>query len=408
MAVIDIFALLNNTSVFILRINKKGKILHTATDTIEHLFFKNLSGKNLSEIFPDDVARKLLDATETTSSKLLLKKSLITIPYRDQSISMEVYIIAEENSYLIFLSNITFYQKLNQIVKDHNSIVKEYSQLISLFDSIDHIIYVADMENYEILFVNKTLQDRVDYPLTGKLCYKEFQNLDSPCPFCTNHIIKNNNYQPYYWEFYNKKLDKYFHLTDRVIKWPDGRDVRFELAVDITKQKKLEKELKILAATDELTGLWNRRHFIHQGNHEFERALRYNTPFSLILLDIDWFKKINDSYGHLAGDMVLKKLSRIVLNNLRELDVCARIGGDEFGIILTNTDISGALALAERLRKSVEKKTFVYEVNKFNTTISIGITEYKKVFTSFEEMFKMVDIALYEAKRKGRNVIVSK
>ncbi|MCM8777837.1 MAG: GGDEF domain-containing protein [Candidatus Omnitrophica bacterium] len=397
---IDIDALLN-TSVFILRISKKGKILDIATDGIESNF-SNLSGKNLSDIFPDDVVRKLLDITENVSSTLLLKKNLLTIPHRGQPISMEVYIIAEENSYLIFLSNITLNQTLS------NKIVKEYSQLISLFDSIDHIIYVTDMDTYEILFVNKTLQDRVKYPLTGKLCYKEFQNLDSPCPFCTNHIIRNNNYQPYYWEFYNKKLNKYFHLTDRVIKWPDGRDVRFELAVDITKQKNLEKELKILAATDEITGLWNRRHFIDQGNHEFERALRYNTPFSLILLDIDWFKKINDSYGHLAGDMVLKKISKIVTNNLRELDVCSRIGGDEFGIILTNTDISGALALAERLRTFIEKKTFVYEANKFNTTISIGITEYKKTFTSFEEMFKIADIALYEAKEKGRNMIVSK
>ncbi|MCM8762531.1 MAG: GGDEF domain-containing protein [Candidatus Omnitrophica bacterium] len=397
---IDIDALLN-TSVFILRISKKGKILDIATDGIESNF-SNLSGKNLSDIFPDDVVRKLLDITENVSSTLLLKKNLLTIPHRGQPISMEVYIIAEENSYLIFLSNITLNQTLS------NKIVKEYSQLISLFDSIDHIIYVTDMDTYEILFVNKTLQDRVKYPLTGKLCYKEFQNLNSPCPFCTNHIIRNNNYQPYYWEFYNKKLNKYFHLTDRVIKWPDGRDVRFELAVDITKQKNLEKELKILAATDEITGLWNRRHFIDQGNHEFERALRYNTPFSLILLDIDWFKKINDSYGHLAGDMVLKKISKIVTNNLRELDVCSRIGGDEFGIILTNTDISGALALAERLRTFIEKKTFVYEANKFNTTISIGITEYKKTFTSFEEMFKIADIALYEAKEKGRNMIVSK
>ncbi|MCM8778116.1 MAG: GGDEF domain-containing protein, partial [Candidatus Omnitrophica bacterium] len=92
----------------------------------------------------------------------------------------------------------------------------------------------------------------------------------------------------------------------------------------------------------------------------------------------------------------------------RELDICARIGGDEFGIILTNTDISGALALAERLRTFIEKKTFVYEVNKFNTTISMGITEYRKTFTSFEEMFKIADIALYEAKEKGKNMLVAK
>lgn len=393
--------------MIILQIDAKGTILNILLpDSSPKFHSEILLGKNLYSILPLSIVKNLqanIQNSKTDFQEVPFNLSIETLPFY-----FRAYILPVKDMFFLVIHNITHLKKIETMEQEHKDILREYTQLLSLFDSIDHIIYVTDMDTYEILYVNKTLEDRFGHPLVGKLCYKEFQNLDAPCPFCTNHIIRNNNYKPYYWEFYNKKLKAYFHITDKVIKWPDGRDVRFELAVDITKQKNLEKELKILATTDELTGVWNRRHFIHQGNHEFERAIRYNTPFSLILVDIDRFKKINDSYGHLAGDMVLKKISNIVLKNLRETDICARIGGDEFGIILPSTNIQGATVLAERLRVNISKKVFKYETYKFTTTISIGVTEYKKVLSSFEDMFKVADIALYEAKEKGRNITVSK
>ncbi|HOL21635.1 MAG TPA: GGDEF domain-containing protein [bacterium] len=406
----NLLSLLKNTPVLILQTDTKGNILNVPlVDESLKSYKESLTGKTLEDIFLGDTLREFKANLKQASLTSTLQIVSFNLSIEDKLFEFKTYILpVKDNTILLAIHNITYYKTIEEKNQRHNDILQEYKQLLSIFDSIDNIIYVTDMDTYEILYANKTLQDRFDHPVIGKLCYKEFQGLDSPCPFCTNNIIRNNNYQPHYWEFYNKLLKGYFHITDRVIKWPDGRDVRFELAVDITKQKMLEKELKILATTDELTGLWNRRHFIHQGNHEFERALRYDTPFSLILLDIDRFKNINDTYGHLAGDTVMKKITRTILNNLRELDICARIGGDEFGIILPNTDISGALTLAERLRTAISEKPIRYETVRINTTVSIGITEYNKEFTAFEDMLKIADRALYEAKQKGRNITVSK
>lgn len=404
----NISTLLQQLPAIVLKIDGTGKIIDvwTERDTLE---FPEIKSKQISEVFPDDIAKEIISVSQKALSTSKLEKIYLNFPSSSLYTFTSGYILPEsKNSCLVFLQNTTLNKEEEKLTQKHKEIMREHAQLLSIFDSIDHIISVTDMDTYEILYVNRALQNRYKYPLVGRKCYKEFQNLDSPCPFCTNSIIKNNNYQPYYWEFYNKLLKGYFHITDRVIKWPDGRDVRFELAVDITKQKNLEKELKLLAATDELTGVWNRRHFIHQGNHEFERALRYNINFSLILMDVDWFKKINDNYGHPAGDMILKKLSEIITKNLRGLDICARIDGDEFGIILPSTDIQGALKLAERLRISISKRSFKYDNTRFKITVSVGITEYTKELSSFEEMFKRADTALYQAKQKGRNCTVSK
>ncbi len=125
----------------------------------------------------------------------------------------------------------------------------EHAQLLSIFDSIDQAIYVADPDTYEILFANRALKTRIGHPVIGKTCYREFQGLDQPCDFCTNEIIRKLDGQPYYWEHHNPKIDRDYQIIDRVIKWPDGRDVRFELAIDITDRKTAEEELELTKQT---------------------------------------------------------------------------------------------------------------------------------------------------------------
>ncbi|MBN1141232.1 MAG: response regulator [Deltaproteobacteria bacterium] len=119
----------------------------------------------------------------------------------------------------------------------------ERAQLLSLFDSIDEIIYVADPVTYEILYVNQALQKTFGKELTGGLCYRELQGLEAPCDFCTNALILKRKPAPYRWEFHNSKTGRDYALVDRIIKWPDGRDVRFEMAVDITERKRTEEKL---------------------------------------------------------------------------------------------------------------------------------------------------------------------
>lgn len=124
----------------------------------------------------------------------------------------------------------------------------ERKQMLSIFNSIDEIIYVADMDTYEILFVNQKLRNSFGEDPTGKLCFKEFQGREDPCPFCTNPIIRKIKPHSFVWEHYNPVLKRWYYITDRVITWPDGRDVRFELAIDITERKKAEEEKARLEA----------------------------------------------------------------------------------------------------------------------------------------------------------------
>ncbi|MDP8217047.1 MAG: PAS domain S-box protein [Candidatus Kaelpia imicola] len=133
----------------------------------------------------------------------------------------------------------------------------ERAQLLSIFDSIDEVIYVTDPHNYEILYMNKFFKKILGKNSIGGFCYREFQNFDRPCYFCTNEIILKRAGRPYKWEYHNPILDKDYYIVDRIIKWPDGRDVRFEIAIDITERKKAEA--LIMRYNRELEGEVKRR-----------------------------------------------------------------------------------------------------------------------------------------------------
>ena len=122
----------------------------------------------------------------------------------------------------------------------------EREQLLSIFDSINEIIYVSDPHTYEILFVNRATKEAFGKDPTGGLCYREFQNFDAPCEFCTNPIILASPGKPYSWEYHNPVLDRYYIIVDRIIRWPDGRDVRFELALDVTQIRRWQKKREFL------------------------------------------------------------------------------------------------------------------------------------------------------------------
>jgi len=167
------------------------------------------------------------------------------------------------------------------------------------------------------------------------------------------------------------------------------------------------KKLESLATTDGLTGLYNYRSFIHRLSEEIERALRYNLKFSLLLLDLDFFKKVNDTYGHLAGDLVLKKIAEMLKAGTRTIDFIARYGGEEFTIILIESNLPDSLITAERIRKSIENMEIVFNNEKIKITISIGAVEFSEHQRDPKELMTIVDNALYRAKKAGRNRIVS-
>lgn len=172
---------------------------------------------------------------------------------------------------------------------------------------------------------------------------------------------------------------------------------------DITERRKLEEKLRRLATTDSLTGANNRRQFMTRGLEEVARSNRYQTPTTMLTLDIDLFKRINDTYGHPAGDEVLKSLVTICRATLRTSDIFARMGGEEFSALLPETDIEEGIQAAQRLRKAVEVSRVIVDDDVIKYTISIGVSQLQEGDKSLNDLMQRADRALYIAKDAGRN-----
>jgi len=171
--------------------------------------------------------------------------------------------------------------------------------------------------------------------------------------------------------------------------------------------KKQKEKVKKLARRDQLTGLYNRREFEERFGDEFERARRYDMDLSVMMLDLDHFKEVNDTYGHAAGDDVLGEVGRVMRESTRRVDVAGRYGGEEFTMVLPETDRSNTRRLAERLREAIADLTFESDDGEtFGVTASIGVTEYQSGDEDHEDVIKRADEALYRAKRGGRNQVV--
>lgn len=163
---------------------------------------------------------------------------------------------------------------------------------------------------------------------------------------------------------------------------------------------------KYLSITDDLTGLSNRRYFDNCFEKEFLRAQRYKNKLTLVIFDIDHFKNVNDTHGHQCGDYILKQVAKAALQTFRKTDTVFRFGGEEFAVILTETNINQALIPLERFRKTIETLATEYQNNIIDITVSIGACEYNDSIKDKEELLRKTDEALYDAKNAGRNQTV--
>ncbi len=179
-----------------------------------------------------------------------------------------------------------------------------------------------------------------------------------------------------------------------------------QAAIAVEKARLFE-QMRQLAITDSLTGLHTRRHFFSLANKEIERTSRFKRPLTAIMLDIDFFKQINDTYGHSAGDQVLQSLARQCLQSVRSIDIVGRYGGEEFVIILPETDLEAGRVVAERLREAVEALEILTPRGSIRLTISLGVAIMQANQTSLEELLDNADQALLHAKRSGRNRVVT-
>jgi diguanylate cyclase (GGDEF)-like protein/PAS domain S-box-containing protein len=186
-----------------------------------------------------------------------------------------------------------------------------------------------------------------------------------------------------------------------------GRELLYSIIHDITERKRLEGELHRLATTDSLTGAYNRQQFMNKAQEEFLRCMRYARPVSVLMIDIDHFKLINDTYGHQVGDTVLKKMVQKCLAVLRRTDVFGRLGGEEFGVVLTETDHEKGFGLAERLRETLDSPLVQTLDGPIRFTVSIGFSTIHESDASIEDVLRRADRALYKAKDRGRNCVAA-
>ncbi|MDX2142793.1 MAG: diguanylate cyclase [Rhodospirillaceae bacterium] len=196
------------------------------------------------------------------------------------------------------------------------------------------------------------------------------------------------------------------HLCSRIQRTVDkkGKRIRdFAVILDVTERKKLEEELRAQAATDPLTGVPNRRSFDSAARREVERARRYAKSFTVIAIDIDHFKRVNDTYGHDVGDIVLRSMTKTCLEKLRITDVLARLGGEEFAVLLPETSLEAAIVLAERLRVGIATTPIESVKGQINITVSLGVAQFALNEPTIDLTLKRADEALYKAKREGRD-----
>lgn len=296
--------------------------------------------------------------------------------------------------------------------------VNSYKAVATILDSLDALVYVADMETHELIFFNDYGQTRWGAP-QGRRCWEVLQkNQNGPCEFCSNHRLTDPGGEPngvYVWEFQNTQNSRWYQCRDQAIRWIDGRLVRIEVATDITERKLMEQQLEEarnqaehLANTDMLTGLNNRRAFFNLGEQLMKEAARFCQPVSLIMFDLDYFKQINDRYGHAGGDAVLVNISSIIRNTAREADIVARLGGEEFAVLLPQTGFEQATNLAGRLREALVENNTEFNGQQIPCTASFGIScaDIPSAMT-LDQLLSRADHGLYVAKRNGRNQTAS-
>ncbi len=166
---------------------------------------------------------------------------------------------------------------------------------------------------------------------------------------------------------------------------------------------KLYGKIETLAITDGLTGVYVRRHLVERLEGELDRSKRFGLKLSFLMIDIDHFKNFNDEYGHLVGDVVIRQVAETIKKNIREIDLAGRYGGEEFGVLLIETDEQGAFFAAERIRRAVSEKVFEAYDEHLKVTISVGCSTYSEKIADVNLLTEAADSALYQAKRQGRN-----
>ncbi|GIC78727.1 diguanylate cyclase [Moritella sp. F3] len=296
------------------------------------------------------------------------------------------------------------------IEKQLRDLNNEQKQLLdTVLNNIPASVYIKDEER-RFLYANSKVSTLFELPITEII--GKFETSILPQEMAAHfhksdaEVFKTNSIQRIE-ETVSDHLGRTSHYLS--IKAPitiNNKRALIGFSTDVTELYELKEQFQQQANTDYLTNLYNRRYFIEQAEREFTRSQRHALPLALLSIDIDHFKHLNDNYGHPFGDKVLIDISELLLQGTRREDVVARIGGEEFAIILPNTTQDKGIFLAERIQKKLQNHDFSVTCDDLKVTVSIGVTVLSGTDSCFDELLLRVDEALYKAKNKGRNQIM--
>ena len=307
-------------------------------------------------------------------------------------------------------------QLVEELQEGNRLMTNEKNKYLTIFESLSVAVFIVDRDGI-IEDMNFAASKIIGYDhdsVPGSEYYTETKEKiifteKFPCIIGTYNDFVSSTDQMTSIETYFDTMKLYFSISfSRSLDISGKFHGTIIILEDITDRKEMEKAMEKLATTDPLTGARNRRFFLSFFEKEFSRSQRYTHQLSLLMIDIDNFKMINDKYGHNSGDIVLKKLVKKAHEILRGTDMFARWGGEEFVVLLPESAINHAVNVAERFRQNLLKmKINSGSSSVINFTVSIGVTAVKNIDNSLDDIIKRADKALYQAKNQGRNRVVS-
>lgn len=304
---------------------------------------------------------------------------------------------------IAFLILLIFLPTFKGLSKAFYEVKKSNETIIKLFKVVHGAMFLIEIETCNIMLMNKEAERLINTEFKEGINIKNYFELESH-DFCDvfETLKENEHNENMEVELILNGNERMYTIVTSVRLHFNNRDAVLIGLFDITKQKQSEETLKNRAIKDNLTGLNNRNYFEERVNDKIEEADKREESISMLMLDLDYFKNINDTYGHLVGDEVLKLTANTLKSVIRKSDYLFRVGGEEFVILMPNTDMHEAYIVAEKIRLTLESTAHPIAGN---ITASIGIAEKLK-FEIFKDWYKRVDKALYCAKEGGRNCVV--
>ncbi len=371
--------------------------------------YRRMEGQPFSSFFQDQheaaEAQSLLEVIfKTRKPKVTERKLFIDNKIVWTRIYFRPLRGAQERIVLGLIEDLTL-EKRQIILMDKITKAKKEWELT--FDIVPDMIALID-GNYRVRRLNAAMAKRLGVQFSkavGQPCYRLIHGMSKPPQDCPYARMLNDG-QGHSEEYYEERLSAYFMETVSPIKYGNGLAMGCVLvARDITDRKRLEKELTYRATHDLLTGLFNRSQMIEMLEAACQSAVRYELPITLCMCDIDNFKRVNDEYGHPAGDQVLVKFGEILAQELRRADFAGRYAGDEFFIAFPHTHLRGAAESIERIRSRMDNFIFQQDSRTFNVTCSFGAAELAPGMT-LNQFVAEADQLLYDAKHLGGNQLV--